>query len=161
MPTIRPYDPDRDADGLWALKHAFETDVGQTGDAGKRRAYEDKLTTAYRTDYLEWVDRCRAADPDCVQVAVDDDLVGYVFVLPESFAYIWDGAVLNEIYVHAPYRGTGVADDLFAAALTVVEDQTLPMDRLLLDVDRGNPRAQGFYDRHGFEHWGELLVRNL
>jgi ribosomal protein S18 acetylase RimI-like enzyme len=28
-------------------------------------------------------------------------------------------------------------------------------------VDRENDRARAFYDRHGFEHWGEMVARKL
>ncbi|WP_276279209.1 GNAT family N-acetyltransferase [Halorussus caseinilyticus] len=88
-------------------------------------------------------------------------LAGYVFVLPQQLAMIWDAAVLNEIYVRPEYRGTGVADDLMDAAVESAADQDLPLDRLVLDVDRENDRAQAFYDRHGFEHWGEMVARKL
>ena len=88
-------------------------------------------------------------------------LAGYVFVLPQQLAMIWDAAVLNEIYVRPEYRATGVADDLMAAAVEVAESQDLPLNRLVLDVDRKNDRAGAFYDRHGFEHWGEMVARKL
>jgi len=87
--------------------------------------------------------------------------VGYVFVLPASLSYIWDGAVLNELFVREPHRGTGVGDDLLAAALAVAREQSLPTDRLLLDVDPDNERATAFYERWGFEDWGTLLARDL
>jgi len=76
-------------------------------------------------------------------------------------AYVWDAAVLNEIYVAPEHRGTGVADDLMDAALDVAREQSLPLDRLVLDVDRENERAKAFYERHGFEHWGEMVAHDL
>ncbi|WP_137285114.1 GNAT family N-acetyltransferase [Halorussus salinisoli] len=88
-------------------------------------------------------------------------LAGYVFVLPQQLAMIWDAAVLNEIYVRPEYRGAGVADDLMDAAVAFAHDQDLPLDRLILDVDRENDRARSFYERHGFEHWGEMVARKL
>lgn len=161
---IRPYDPDHDADGLWELKLGFERELAAgTGDGGKSARYEAKLTDDYRADYLEWVERCIDRDERSVQVAVDDgdDLVGYVFLLPDSHAYIWDAAVLNELYVRDRNRGTGVADDLMAAAVDAARKQDLPLERLVLDVDRENDRAKAFYDRHGFDHWGEMVARKL
>ncbi|APW97778.1 N-acetyltransferase [Halobiforma lacisalsi AJ5] len=166
---VRPYDRESDADALWDLKRAFETGLG-TGTGGEEKAekYTAKLTDDYREGYLEWVDRCVDRDERSVQVAVDDsddhgsgDLVGYVFLLPDSHAYIWDAAVLNEIYVRERVRGTGVADDLMDAAVAAARDQNLPLERLVLDVDRENDRAQAFYDRHGFEGWGEMVARDL
>ncbi|ELZ50006.1 GCN5-related N-acetyltransferase [Halorubrum coriense DSM 10284] len=180
---LRPYDRDRDADGLYAAKVAFERGLGaNTGGDGKAAAYEGKLTEAYRERWLDWVDRCVTDDPRCVTVAADESgdgdgdeagdetgagpatagsVVGYVFVLPARMAMIWDAAVLNELYVAPDHRGTGVADDLIDAALALASDQDLPLDRLVLDVDAANERARAFYDRHGFESWGELVARPL
>jgi len=162
---VRPYDPKRDADALYELKSAFERGLGEnTGGDEKSAAYEGKLTDAYRGRWLDWVDRCVDDDERCVTVAVEsrtEALVGYVFVLPERLTMIWDGAVLNELYVAPEHRGTAVADDLMDAALGLTADQDLPLDRLVLDVDPANERAKGFYDRHGFESWGETVARPL
>jgi len=171
---LRPYDSEADADALYDLKLAFERGLGaSTGGEGKAAAYEGKLTDGYRESWLAWVDRCVDDDERCVTVAVDDggdpggsavgdpSLLGYVFVLPERLAMIWDAAVINEIYVTPERRGTGVADDLLDAALALAGDQDLPLDRVVLDVDPANERAKGFYDRHGFEPWGELVARSL
>ncbi|VTT85860.1 hypothetical protein DM2_1898 [Halorubrum sp. DM2] len=162
---IRPYDRERDAEGLYESKVAFERGLGEnTGGDEKAAAYEGKLTDAYRERWLDWVDRCVEDDPRCVTVAVDSRtraVVGYVFVLPERLAMVWDAAVLNELYVAPEHRGTGVADDLIDAALALAADQDLPLDRLVLDVDPANERAKGFYDRHGLESWGEMVARPL
>jgi len=182
---IRPYDPETDADALYELKAAFERGLGEsTGGEGKAAAYEEKLTDEYRERWLTWVERCVADDERCVTVAVDeggergggdrdaDDpdrdgdtdepgLVGYGFVLPERLAMVWDAAVINELYVAPARRGTGVADDLLDAAVALAADQDLPLDRMVLDVDPENERAKAFYDRHGFERWGELVARPL
>lgn len=159
----RPYDPGRDAAALWELKRAFELGLGAgTGGDEKQATYEGKLTDAYRERYLAWVNRCVEVDERCVTVAEDgEDLAGYVFVLPDDLSMIWDAAVLNEVYVRESHRGTGVADELMDAALDLARDQDLPLDRLVLDVDRKNERAARFYERHGFEHWGEMVARKL
>jgi ribosomal protein S18 acetylase RimI-like enzyme len=169
----RPYETGDEA-ALWELKRGFELGLGTgTGGDDKAAKYEGKLDAAYREEWLAWVDRCVEQDPRCITVAVDDaatgaaaeteggSLAGYVFVLPESHRFIWDAAVLNELFVVPDYRGTGVADDLMAAAVELARDQNLPLDRLVLDVDRENDRAKAFYDRHGFEHWGEMVAREL
>jgi len=159
----RPYDPERDREGLWACKRAFELGLGSgTGDDAKTEAYEGKLTDRYRERYLSWVDRCVADDPRCVTVAAtEEDVGGYAFVLPEGLSLIWDSAVLNELYVDPDHRGSGVADELMEAAYAVAREQRLPLDRIVLDVDRANERARAFYARHGFEHWGEMVAREL
>jgi len=167
--SLRAYDRDGNRAALWRLKQAFETGLGSTGGAAKAAAYESKLTGDYRREWLAWVDRCTTSRARCVTVAALDDgaegradpLVGDVFVLPERLAFVWDAAVVNELYVDPEYRGTGVADDLLEAAIAVAEDQALPLDRLLLDVDPSNERAYAFYERHGFEPWGEVVARPL
>ncbi|WP_049986229.1 GNAT family N-acetyltransferase [Halobellus rufus] len=179
--SIRPYEGSTDADGLWTLKRGFELGIGEgTGGEEKGGIYEEKLTAAYRRRWLDWVERCVSEDPECVIVAVDEagaetdaeaeadpeargkaDLVGYAFVLPETLSFIWDAAVLNEVFVASDYRGSGVADDLMDAVLACARSQDLPLDRLVLDVDRENDRARAFYDRYGFEHWAEMVAREL
>ncbi|MFB6353440.1 MAG: N-acetyltransferase family protein [Halobacteriales archaeon] len=156
---VRAYDADGDRAALWSLKRAFELELG--GDE-MRAAYASKLTEAYRERYLDWVDRCVGETPECVTVADDGGaLVGYAFLLPASFAMIWDAAVLNEIYVEPDARGAGVADRLLESALDVARDQSLPMNRVVLDVAPTSDRARSFYVRHGFEPWGELVAREL
>lgn len=161
----RTYDASADAEQLWQLKRLFELELGSnTGGADKQSTYQAKLTDEYRDRYLDWVDDCIAQDPRSVHV-VDaeggDELVGYVFVLPEDLAMIWDAAVLNEVYVREESRGTGVADDLMQAAIATANEQSLPIDRIVLDVDTENDRARTFYDRYHFTQWGEMVARPL
>lgn len=158
---VRPYDDDRDRAGLWALKRAFELELGG-GDDDRAAAYAGKLTEGYRERYLDWVAACVDESRDCLVVAAaDGELVGYAFLLPESLAMIWDAAVLNEIYVASAHRGSGLADRLLEAVLELAETQALPMDRVVLDVSPANDRAVAFYERHGFEPWGDLVAREL
>ena len=159
---VRPYRAS-DAGGLWECKRGFELGLGSaTGDDAKEATYRGKFDDDYRDSYLDWVDRCLVENERCVQVTVrDGQVLGYVFVLPESLAHIWDAAVLNEIFVREPARDTGVADGLMEAALSVARDQDLPLDRMVLDVDGANERARAFYDRWGFEGWGEMVARDL
>jgi ribosomal protein S18 acetylase RimI-like enzyme len=175
--TIRPYDAEGDKSALWALKREFELALGSgTGGDDKAAVYAEKLTPRYRDRWLAWVDRCVDDDPGCVVVAEpslggesgkDDgepaatEPVGYAFLLPEALSFIWDAAVLNEIYVAPDCRGTGVADSLLDAAVEQARAQDLPLDRLVLDVDAENERAAAFYRRHGFEPWGEMVAREL
>jgi len=167
--TIRAYDADTDESAVWQLKREFELALGAgTGGDDKAAAYAEKLTPRYRDRWLAWVDRCVAEEPGCVVVGEPDgagtaatDLVGYAFLLPESLSFVWDAAVLNEIYVDPDRRGTGVADALLDAVVARARAQDLPLDRLVLDVDAENDRANAFYRRHGFEPWGEMVAREL
>ena len=160
--VIRPYRPERDAEALWRLKTAFEQELaGLSGTEASNKRYREKLDDRYRERYLAWVDRCVEGEP-CVQLAVSGDrAIGYAFILPERLAMIWDGAVLNELFVEPDHRGTGVADELLAGAMAVAREQSLPMDRFVLDVGPSNDRARAFYRRHGFQEWGELVARPL
>lgn len=161
----RPYEPERDAAELWRLKTEFERGLGSnTGDEEKSAAYDAKLTETYGERYLDWVRWCLEHEPRSVIVADaggSDGLAGYAFVLPERLAMIWDAAVLNELYVEPDHRGSGVANGLMEGALEVAHDQDLPLNRLVLDVDPENDRAGAFYDRLGFESWGEMVAREL
>ena len=163
--TLRALEADDDGDrrALWSLKRAFETDLGTgTGDEAKAATYEEKLTDEYRRRWLAWVDRCVADEERCLTLAfVDGEAAGYVFVLPERLSVVWDAAVVNELYVVPEHRGAGVADALLEAAVDLAREQDLPLDRLLLAVDPENERAYAFYERHGFEPWGEIVARNL
>jgi ribosomal protein S18 acetylase RimI-like enzyme len=161
--NVRPYNPS-DADALWDLKRAFEGELGAKDDEKKTR-YENKLTDEYRERYLSWVTDCVERDPGCLIVAVDEDadgeLVGYAFVLPEDFAFIWDAAVLNELYLKPDYRGTDMATTLATDAFDHARTQSLPLDRILLDVDPANERARAFYEKMGFEPWAEMIGYDL
>ena len=152
-----------DAQRLWELKRGFERGLGEgTGDDQKAETYAAKLTPAYRERYLDWVERCTTENASTVQVAErNGHLVGYVFVLPESLAHIWDGAVINELFVEPGARSAGVGTALMEAALGVAREQELPLDRVLLDVDQANDRARALYTELGFEAWGEILARDL
>ncbi|MFC5971842.1 GNAT family N-acetyltransferase [Halomarina salina] len=159
--TCRTYDHDADWPGLWELKAAFERELGSANES-KAEAYDEKLTDDYRAGYRGWVGDCVSRDPDCITVVEDGDgLVGYVFVLPADFAYVWDAAVLNELFLAPAHRGSGLADDLLDRAVAHARGQRLPLDRLVLDVDPENERAARVYDRYGFESWGEMVAYDL
>lgn len=159
--TLRAYRTGEDGGRLWPLKRAFERELGALDEA-KADRYEGKLTDAYRERYLGWAERCVGEEPGCVTLAIaDGEAVGYVFVLPESLAMVWDAAVLNELYVAPARRGTGLAAALVDRAREHARGQSLPLDRLVLDVDPDNERAAGFYDAYGFEPWGEMVAIEL
>jgi ribosomal protein S18 acetylase RimI-like enzyme len=159
--TCRPYDHERDWPDLWALKTAFERELGGANPA-KAETYDAKLTDDYRVGYRGWVGDCVDRDPDCLTVVeADGGLVGYAFVLPAAFAYVWDAAVLNELYLDPEHRGTGMADELLDRAVAHARGQDLPLDRLVLDVDPENGRAARVYERYGFEPWGEMVAYDL
>ncbi|MEJ2860703.1 GNAT family N-acetyltransferase [Actinomycetospora flava] len=64
-----------------------------------------------------------------------------------------DGRHLVGMWVAPEYRGHGVADALVDAVVGWARDEGAV--RLALWVVDGNPRARGFYERHGFVATGE------
>ncbi len=160
---IRAYRPAHDASELWSLKRAFEESLGGSCGDEKERQYREKLTDTYRDRYLTWAETCHAEAPQCIQVAVTGEqrFVGYVFLLPASLGMIWDSGVINELFVRESHRGSGLADEFMDIAIELAQGQDLPMDRVVLDVGTNNERARRYYDRYGFEPWGDLLVHRL
>jgi ribosomal protein S18 acetylase RimI-like enzyme len=55
---------------------------------------------------------------------------------------------LFAMWVAAPARGTGVADDLVGAVKAWAVERGAPS--LVLDVTEGNEAARRLYERHGF-----------
>ncbi|MDZ5812378.1 GNAT family N-acetyltransferase [Halorubrum sp. AD140] len=67
--------------------------------------------------------------------------------------------VVGELYVAAPYRGTGLADRLMERAVADAREQDC--GELRLDVDVDNGRAMAFYETQGFEPYREQLTRSV
>ena len=113
-------------------------------------------TRATGSDDVERGDQIGSGDEadEFARLVDDGEAVGYVFVLPERLAFLWDAAVINELYVATDYRGRGAAEALLDAAIDFAREQALPLERLLLDVDPDNERAYAFYQKFGFEPWG-------
>lgn len=74
--------------------------------------------------------------------AANGTLAGFVVVHPET-------GYLDQLAVGPDYWGSGVAAALLAEA------RRLSPARLVLDVNRDNPRAVRFYEREGFRRIGE------
>jgi len=70
-----------------------------------------------------------------------------------------DRVVVNDVFVHEPHRGTGVADDLLARAADWANERDCGAVGLSVHVD--NDRARAFYGRHGFEPVRERLVADV
>ena len=57
---------------------------------------------------------------------------------------------LKQLYLRSSHFGTGVAENLIEWAIDIAQNQN--MDDIVLSVYSDNPRAQRFYQRHGFTH---------
>jgi ribosomal protein S18 acetylase RimI-like enzyme len=76
---------------------------------------------------------------DTVVAVVDGEVAGFVMVA---------GDEVEQVYVAAAHRGTGVARTLLAEAERIVANNDHP--RAWLAVVAGNTRARRFYERHGW-----------
>ncbi|WP_329134772.1 GNAT family N-acetyltransferase [Streptomyces sp. NBC_01476] len=88
-----------------------------------------------------------AGDPDA-------EWAGMAVVVIERDDYL----SINAVYLRPEARGTGLADELFEAAVAWSWERA---DRLHLWVHEKNPRAEAFYCRRGFVRTGETMVSPL
>jgi GNAT superfamily N-acetyltransferase len=70
-----------------------------------------------------------------------------------GFTMVHDDEV-DQLYVDAPFRGTGIASQLLAYAADRIRDAGHPEPWLA--VARGNARARHFYEREGWTDAGEF-----
>ncbi len=76
---------------------------------------------------------------------------GYVRVSPNTMPFAVDGrktAELKQLYVFKAWHGQGIAEQLMDWAMAELKAQGF--EDVLLSVFSENPRAQKFYQRHGF-----------
>ncbi|WP_194410870.1 GNAT family N-acetyltransferase [Microbacterium cremeum] len=97
-----------------------------------------RQSDSFRTRAAEMVGRTHVAE-------VDGDIVGFVTL---------KGDELEQLFVAAPARGTGVARDLLAdgARRLLAQGHARPW----LAVVSGNARARHFYEREGWRDAGPL-----
>jgi GNAT superfamily N-acetyltransferase len=104
----------------------------------------DELAAARHADSF----RTRAAQrvPDTTVATIDEEVVGFVMVV---------GDELEEVYVDARHRGTGVADLL----MTDAEGQVAGgrSTTAWLAVVSGNARTRWFYERRGWTDAGVFV----
>jgi GNAT superfamily N-acetyltransferase len=82
---------------------------------------------------------------DTVVAVVDDAVAGFVMVI---------GDEVEQVYVAARHRGSGVAAILLTEAERLVREND--HDRAWLAVVAGNVRARRFYRRHGWADEGSF-----
>jgi GNAT superfamily N-acetyltransferase len=87
--------------------------------------------------------RATARIGDTTVATVDEAVAGFVMVVNDE---------VEQVYVAAPHRGTGVAAALMAEAERQV--RTNGHTRAWLAVIEGNARARAFYERTGWDDEG-------
>jgi len=123
-----------------------------------REAYADILDPAVlaeRTSDLvdrteRWRQMTAAPQPRWLAVTESGEIVGFSAAGPGRDDGIDIELELYAIYVRAAHQGIGIADRLLRAAIGSAP--------AYLWVFEGNPRAQAFYARHGFEADGERKI---
>lgn len=70
-----------------------------------------------------------------------------------------DRLVICDIYVEAPYRGTGLSRELVDRARKRAQESGFP--ELKLEVDVNNDRARAFYEKLGFEPTRHVMVTDV
>lgn len=84
--------------------------------------------------------------------AFGGDLVGFIAMETVEAPPVFDQPDrlrIGDLYVQEEYRGDGVAEDLVEQAVDRAREEGC--SELTLDVDVGNERAVGFYEKVGFE----------
>ncbi|MFB6221208.1 MAG: GNAT family N-acetyltransferase [Halolamina sp.] len=87
------------------------------------------------------------------------DFVGFITTDIDESPTVFDRPdrlVVCDIYVKAPYRGTGLARDLVERAERRARESGCAELKLEVDVD--NERARGFYEKLGFEPVRHTMV---
>ncbi|MGH3392194.1 MAG: GNAT family N-acetyltransferase [Actinomadura sp.] len=127
--TVRPASPDDSAAvaGIW--QHAWRD--GHLGHV------PDELLAARTPESFS----SRAAHhvKDTAVAVVDTVVAGFVMVIDDE---------VEQVYVAAHHRGSGMAAALLAAAERLVRENG--HERAWLAVVAGNERARRFYERHGW-----------
>jgi ribosomal protein S18 acetylase RimI-like enzyme len=101
----------------------------------------EELTFA--RDSASFGERAAQRIGDATVVDVDGEVAGFV---------IREADEIEQVYVHAAHRGSGVADALMADAEARI--RAAGHERAWLAVVGGNLRARRFYERHGWTDEG-------
>lgn len=123
---------------LWVRLAAEQSAYGsQLAPEGNRAAVREEAS--------------RHAVADCLLVARDDGVVGFVLFGLSDDGYEVSGirGVVENLYVAPDYRNRGVGSDLLTAAESALRARGV--DRISLEAMAANDDARRFYRRHGYE----------
>ncbi|HEY6799739.1 MAG TPA: GNAT family N-acetyltransferase [Agromyces sp.] len=136
-----------------SIRPAVDADADRIADvweAGWRDAHlgrvPDALLQARTT--ATFASRARSNIPKTLVALVDETVAGFVVVTADE---------VEQIYVDADHRGSGIAPELLVAAERAIAAAGFPS--AWLAVVAGNERARRFYDRNGWTDEGEFIYR--
>lgn len=121
--------------------------------------YAPEDLDAYLTQkYGAEIQRAEICDPDVTcRLALDDtgEIIGFCMVAAHIHLPVDDpgGVELERLYVAEHVKGSGVAATLMEFAIAWARGRCA--QAMYLGVWEENHRAQRFYRRFGFEHYGE------
>ncbi|WP_375397206.1 GNAT family N-acetyltransferase [uncultured Sphingomonas sp.] len=150
-----------------AYRDATATD-GDELAAMARRCFTQTFGNLYRqSDLAAFLDTTFGAaglvgdlgDPDyAVRLATEDEaIIGYCKIGPVAFPGDWPphAIELHQLYVLAPWQGTGVAATLMDWAAG--HARAVGAREMILSVYVDNHRARAFYERRGFLEFGKYV----
>jgi ribosomal protein S18 acetylase RimI-like enzyme len=152
------------AEGEWERLRAVRLEML----ADTPTAYVESLASAQAQTEGQWRSRAAAMTaPGSVTFVADDGSAGSSFSglmrvvvkHPQESSRRLQ-AMLISVYVAAPQRGTGLADELLERSIATAADE-LGAGLLQLGVHEDNARALAFYARHGFFDTGHREVYPL
>ncbi len=94
-------------------------------------------------------------------ISVDRELVGYlILTLGYSIEYGGRDAFIDEVYIHAEYRGRGI--DSRVLSFAEEECRALGVRALHLEVEQENTQTQRLYRKVGFlDHARYLMTKRV
>lgn len=120
--------------------------------------FESYLDTAFTTDQLtsEFSEEHSAF----FFARIDSEIAGYIKLntgAAQTEKVEGDALEIERIYVTAQFQGAGVGKAMFDFASQIAKEQS--RDAIWLGVWEDNPKAIAFYERQGFEVFGEHVFK--
>ena len=144
-------------DGAVEIRRASSLDAAAIARL-HAESWRENYRGAYSDDFLDgdvfadrrtvWSDRLQSSDPKTITLVAEqgDTLVGFAHTILDSDPIF--GALLDNLHVATPVKGTGLGRALMAATADAVI-ASRPGSGLYLWVLEQNVAAQGFYRRLG------------
>jgi ribosomal protein S18 acetylase RimI-like enzyme len=136
-----------------SIRAAVDADADRVADIwqpGWRDAHLGRVPDALMRARTQatFASRARANIPATLVALVDDTLAGFVVIVDDE---------VEQMYVDASHRGSGVASRLLRAAERAIAAAEFP--RAWLAVVAGNERARRFYERNGWIDEGDFIYQ--
>lgn len=118
--------------------------------------------TEFRSERFEDEDQRTWIAIDSTPPDDDPEFVGFLTAETDASPTVFDRpdrVMVDDLFVHEPHRGSGLADELLGRAAAWATERDA--DQLSLDVHVDNDRARAFYAKHGFAALRERQVADV